>query len=836
MKLYLHLFLSIIALTGFSWKVQSQIISTIAGNGVKGFGGDGAAATLANLTTPTGLSVDMSGDIYINDRGIFCVRKINHLTGIISAFAGTDSIQGFTGDNGPATNAKFSGNWGVVADRKGNVYISDQLNGRVRKVDASGTIRTIAGTGAYSSFGDGGPALSAGIMRPLGMALDTFGNLYVADPGHFDIRKIDTSGIISTVAGCGTSGYTGDGGPATLATFNVIYSINADDNGNLFICDADNNCVRKVNRAGIITTFSGNGFPGFSGDGGPANLATMYQPTGVVCDKSGNVYISDSYNNRIRKVNSAGKINTIAGTGVAGFGGDGGRAVYAVIDTPGFVTIDTNENLYFSEGGDARVREIKKALYFKNGHYQHLDACQYLSTSLDSILAAQDLDTGVLVSWSVYAPPHVGTVSGSYSTLSTGGMLVPATFTYTNHGSLANDTFTILVTNGIDVDLTTVYVTIVPQLVFGGVINGPSYVCVGDTIVLTDSLPGGTWSISNLNAVVNNGTVTGESPGTDSIRYTIRNGCGSVMASKLITIYALPKVGRITGPGELCVGSVIFLSDTISGGIWTISNTAALINSGGAVTGLSPGFDTVSFRVHDAFCENVTTKVIKVDPLPAAAIALADSAICLGTTTTITGTPDGGIWKLSNANAGLLGGELSGLNPGIDTVSYIYTNFCGSAKADVNIVIEPQPSVPFIFQNGMTVYAPAGYATYHWSFNGVAVPGANADTLVVESTGLYAVTVTNEYGCAASSSDLPCTGCSENDIVIYPNPTEGIIYIQWCRKMIIRILCEDGRIIELEHGVHQADLGYLPNGDYLITIYDINGKKIKTKKVAKWTK
>jgi NHL repeat len=836
MKLYLHLILSIIALTGFSWSVQSQIISTIAGNGVKGHSGDGAAATLANLIVPEGLSIDKSGDIYINDRGSFCVRKINHLTGIISAFAGTSTVQGFSGDNGPATNAKFSGNWGVVADRKGNVYISDQLNSRVRKVDAAGTITTIAGTGAYSSFGDGGPALAAGIMRPLGMTIDTFGNLYVADPGHFDIRKIDTSGKISTVAGCGTSGYSGDGGPATLATFNIIYSINADDGGNLFICDAENNCVRKVNRAGIISTFAGNGIPGFSGDGGPANLATMYQPTGVVCDKSGNVYISDSWNNRIRKVNSAGKISTISGTGAPGFSGDGGRAIYAVIDTPGFVTIDTNENLYFSEVGDSRVREIKKALYFKNGHYQHLDACQYLSTSLDSILAAQDLDTGVLVSWSVYAPAHYGTVSGSYSAISTGGMLVPATFTYTNHGLVADDTFTILVTNGIDVDLTTVYVKVVPQLVVGGVINGPSFVCVGDTITLTDSLPGGTWSISNLNAIVKDGIVTGESPGTDSIRYTIYSVCGTVMASKLITIYALPYVGGITGQGELCIGSVIFLSDTISGGIWTVSNTAALISTSGAVTGLSPGFDTVSFRVHDAFCENVATKVIKVDPLPAAAITLADTAICLGTTATITGTPDGGIWKLSNAKAGIWGGILTGMSPGIDTVSYLYTNFCGSATASVSIAIDPLPPVPDIFQNGMTVYAPAGYATYQWSYNGVAVAGANADTLVVENTGLYAVTVTNEYGCATFSADLECTGCSENDIVIYPNPTEGIIYIQWCKKMIIRVLYEDGKIVELAKSVHDADLGYLPNGDYLITIYDINGKKIKTRKVTKWTR
>ena len=238
--------------------------------------------------------------------------------GIISTVAGTPGASGYSGDGGPATSAELQHAWGVAVDSAGNLYIADTFNQIIRKVNAaSGTITTVAGTPGTSGYsGDGGPATSAELSLPYGVAVDSSGNLYIADLGNSLVRKVNASGTITTVAGTpGTIGYSGDGGPATSAELQYAWGVAVDSAGNLYIADTQNCRIRKVNASGTITTVAGNGTSGYSGDGGPATSAELSYPYGVAVDSAGNLYIADTQNYRIRKVNASGTITTVAGNG-----------------------------------------------------------------------------------------------------------------------------------------------------------------------------------------------------------------------------------------------------------------------------------------------------------------------------------------------------------------------------------------------------------------------------------------------------------------------------------------------------------------------------------------
>uniref|UniRef100_UPI001FE0E2EF NHL repeat-containing protein n=1 Tax=Spirosoma luteum TaxID=431553 RepID=UPI001FE0E2EF len=317
----------------------SGVISTVAGTGISGFSGDGGAATAASLSGPSGLAFDASGNFYIADGGNQRIRKVS-TAGIISTVAGT-GISGFSGDGGAATSASLYGPADMAYDASGNLYIADIGNRRVRKVNTSGIISTVAGNGFVGFSGDGGAATAAGLYFPTGVAYDASGNLYIADANNNRIRKVSPSGIISTVAGSGGSGFfLGDGGPATAASLVSPTSVAVDASGNLYIAELNNARIRKVSTSGIISTVAGNGSQGFSGDGGPATAASLVSPTSVAVDASGNLYIADFDNHRIRKVSTSGIISTVVGTGVAGFSGDGGPATGALLYRPSGVVVD----------------------------------------------------------------------------------------------------------------------------------------------------------------------------------------------------------------------------------------------------------------------------------------------------------------------------------------------------------------------------------------------------------------------------------------------------------------------------------------------------------------
>ena len=338
-------------------KVDSTgTITTIAGTGERGFGGDGGPASQAQISSPTGVAVDGAGNLYIADSGNQRIRKVDS-TGTITTVAGTGE-HGFGGDGGPASQAQISSPTGVAVDGAGNLYIADAGNHRVRRVDSTGTITTVAGTGEHGFGGDGGPASQAQISSPTGVAVDGAGNLYIADAGNHRVRRVDSTGTITTVAGTGEAGFGGDGAPATQAGIDRLTGVAVDGAGNLYIADWNSNRVRKVDSTGTITTIAGTGERGFGGDGGPASQAQISSPTGVAVDGAGNLYIADWDNGRIRRVDSAGTITTIAGTGGFYFRGDGGPARQGWLSYPTGVAVDGAGNLYIADADDHRIRKV----------------------------------------------------------------------------------------------------------------------------------------------------------------------------------------------------------------------------------------------------------------------------------------------------------------------------------------------------------------------------------------------------------------------------------------------------------------------------------------------
>lgn len=431
---------------------SSGRVSTVAGSGMVGYSGDGGPATSARLGERVeGLAVDSEGNVYISDTENHRIRRVDP-SGRITTIAGTGAW-GTQGDGGLATRAGLTAVYGLATDAAGNLYVADTWADSIRKVDASGTITTVAGTGEEGQGGDSGPAVEARLDKPRGIAVDPAGDLYIADSDNHRVRRVDSSGTITTIAGTGERGYSGDGGPATAAALAEPYAVAVDAVGNIYIADSDNGSVRKVgldgtistvaggsahvlpeagpnigfpralavgpsrelyiadaygnsilrldeegavatfvgqgkpdlyrpggaavdshrnvfvadswrNRilrvdpAGIGTTVAGSGALGDSGDGGPATDAEFSFPADVALGADGAIYIADTYNHRIRKVDSAGTVTTVAGSGEEGFGGDGGPAARAKFDSPVAVAIGPDGAVYVADRGNRRIRRI----------------------------------------------------------------------------------------------------------------------------------------------------------------------------------------------------------------------------------------------------------------------------------------------------------------------------------------------------------------------------------------------------------------------------------------------------------------------------------------------
>lgn len=384
------------------------VIGRFAGSGVSGLSADGVLASGADMN-PYGLAVDPAGSVYIAEYGNNKVRRITS-NGLITTVAGTDfdthspdgvaapsaildfmgnlsldrqgnlymaggnrirrlgtdgsfvtvvgtGKSGYAGDGGPANQAMLAAPFASAFDSRGNMIVVDTYNHRVRRITPNGIISTIAGTGRGVYGGDGGPATSASLFLPTGVAVDQEDNIYVADL-NLRIRRIDRNGIITTFAGNGSNSYSGDGGLATLASIGQPYGVAFDGQGNLYIADNFNHVVRRVTPQGVISTYAGNGVGGYSGDGGAARNARLNSPFGLFFDSLGNLFIGDFGNHRVRMVNPAGIITTVAGNGTRGFSGDGGLALMAQLNNPFGVAVNASGVLYISENANWRIRAV----------------------------------------------------------------------------------------------------------------------------------------------------------------------------------------------------------------------------------------------------------------------------------------------------------------------------------------------------------------------------------------------------------------------------------------------------------------------------------------------
>ena len=342
-----------------------QFITTVAGSAGGGpAAGDGGPAAAAALLDPLGIASDSAGNLYVADQSDNRIRKIS-MARIISTYAGT-GVYGSSGNGGLATNAEVGNPRGVGLDPAGNVYFTTPAGARVRRITPGGAIANFAGVGTIGFSGDGGPATAAQMNGPIGVIGDTQGNVYISELANARIRRVSSTGIITTIAGTGVEGYSGDGGPAIAARLYQPRQMAVDADGNLYFADQFNHRVRKINQAGIITTVAGNGSPGFSGDGGPATAAKVDSPGGIALDAAGNLYIATAL--RIRKVDaSTGTITTIAGTGAGGFSGDGGLATLATMNLPLFLAADGAGNIYVTDSGNERVRQLTPVQIVREG-------------------------------------------------------------------------------------------------------------------------------------------------------------------------------------------------------------------------------------------------------------------------------------------------------------------------------------------------------------------------------------------------------------------------------------------------------------------------------------
>jgi sugar lactone lactonase YvrE len=341
--------------------IPKFIITTVAGTGEDGPIGDGGPALQAYIQKPTAVAISNQGNLYIANEKNYRVRMVDPI-GIISTVMGTGNSD-MQNEDRLAIETNIENAYGVATDKEDNLYVMSRGHSKIFKVGDDGIAQRIVGTGEMGFGGDGGPAIDAKISYANHLVVDPKGNLFIADTGNNRIRKVSPNGIITTIAGTGEMGFGGDGGPAVKAKFAYPVAIAIDDQGNLYIADFNNHRIRKISTDGIITSVAGTGESEYNGDEKPALESQIGEPCGVVVDSNGYIYIGDQLNNRVRVVTPSGVMYTVAGTGERGYTGDGGPAEEAQTSNPDIIALDNEGNLYIPDHSNGVVRKLTRIKY-----------------------------------------------------------------------------------------------------------------------------------------------------------------------------------------------------------------------------------------------------------------------------------------------------------------------------------------------------------------------------------------------------------------------------------------------------------------------------------------
>ena len=851
----------------FTLSAHAQKYIVVAGNGLSGYAGNGVPATAAQVS-PIDVVYSRRGNLYIADNINHVIRKVNP-AGVMTTVAG-NHIRGNSGDGGPATAASLSFPTSVDVDNDENLYIATYSN-FIRKVDTAGIISTIAGGG--NSLNDGVPATDAQLWDAISVSCDHAGNVYIGDQGHNKLRKVSRGGIITTIAGTGISGYSGDNGPATSAQVRWPSATMEDTAGNLYFADYGENVVRKINTSGTITTIAGNnyfsssGVGAFSGDGGPATAACLNGPTKVARDKAGNIYIADFANSAVRKVDTAGNISTAVNRYITDF-------------TVG-ITLDSADNILFTSRyrvgkyvancipgaivgadsiciGDAEMSSdiVKGGLWtltnnnaivnpsgLITGMHRGNDTLIY---SISNVCGTYSVSKQITVD----APENISTILGPDS-ICTGGTVILTDSSVGGIWSASNMSASISSTGkvtGLVTGVETIRYTKtntcgtfsrskairVNELPFVGNLIGPDSVCEGASIYLSDSALGGNWYSNDNNTFVINGLVTGTNHGIDTIYYSISNSCGSVVAKKGISVLSLAHAGTITGLKELCPGSTISLSESVSGGIWHVTNATATI-SFGTVLGVVTGIDTVLYEVTNSCGSAVATGTVAVSSRPYAGSIEGPAFLCVGDSTILTDDVPGGMWIVDDNFINIIDSNtFAGVFQGSSSVRYAVSNTCGTDVAQLLIEVVALPADSAIMRRDKTLYVTAGDLTYHWMVNGNLIPGANSNEYIFVDSGSYSVIVTNSAGCSYYYPQITLSDSSKPAMgeVVYPNPADNILHIVHGKNRTGKIISGEGRKVKDIQNMNDIDISDLAEGIYSILLFDEFGKKFLSQRLT----
>ncbi len=688
--------------------VHAQTISTVAGNGTPGYSGDGGPATSAQFNNPISVALDAAGNMYVADFYNHRIRKINTATNIITTIAGTGTA-GFSGDGGLAINAQMNNPGDLCADAANNIYFIDNQNFRVRKIDAvTGTISTVAGNGTASYAGETILAINAGIHYPNGLAVDA-ANLYISLFSKQRICKVNlATGMLSTIGGTGINGYSGDGGPAVNANFGYPAGLSVSASGEVYVADYNNSRIRKIDAAGIVTTVAGNGSATFSGDGVLATNAAVNFPTGVFIDAMANIFIADRDNNRVRKVNAVtGIINTVAGNGVFGYGGDGSPAISPCtkLAGPHKVRLDAAGNIFISDQSNSRIRKVDTA--------------------------------------SVSAAVPTITISAPATTVCAGSPV----------------TFTSVITNG------------------GA---NPFY----------------QWQVNGNNAGTNSPVFTSATlSNTDVIRCVLTSSAScvtpaSVTSNTIVISFSAnvtPTVSITASATSICSGSPVnFTAVTTNSGNnpsyqWKINNSNAGTNNPVFITSLLQNNDVVSCSIiADPTITCVTSSsagsnqlviTVAASPAPVVTINASDNFICANTPVVFTAIPQNAgnapsyAWKLNGNNTGTNNAVYTNSNLfNGDQVTCMLTannTACPSSPVSSNIITMLVKNLPVISISPANASVPAGSQVqltatvntpvnlFQWSPPGLLVNpfSINPLTKPLDSNTTFFLSVTDTAGC-----------------------------------------------------------------------------------------